>query len=311
MENSVKLYTTSTAVNLGEKIAAVLGLPLHCVQSEKFSDGEMSVRFNESVRGQMVFLIAKVNMPYEHFFEMLMTVDAARRSSAKEVVLILPYLPHSRQERRDGQRTSISSRMVADIIQLMGADRIITLDLHTNAIEGFYKIPLDPLSSLRLFVDHIKNSRFEHLCLCSPDFGGIKRIREYKKHLDAEMVVIHKERLKANQIAHMEIIGEVKGRNIIIVDDLVDTAGTLCKAADILMEHGASSVSAYCTHGILSGPALQNIQNSSLKKLCISDTVIEKIDHPKIEIVSCADLLARAIEHLISNKSLSTLDKVV
>lgn len=307
MENSIKIYATPSAVSLGKKIAAQLQLPLHQVHTEKFSDGELFVRFNESVRGQTVFLISKVNMPYENFFEMLMTVDAARRSSAREVVLVIPYLPHSRQERRDGQRTSISSRMVADIIQLMGADRIITLDLHTNAIEGFYKVPLDPLSSLRLFVDHIRDCKREHLCLCSPDFGGIKRIKQYKKHLDSEMVVINKERLKANQVAHMEIIGDVKGRNVIIIDDLVDTAGTLCKAADLLMEHGAESVCAYCTHGILSGSALKNLEQSRIEKLYISDTVVEELDHPKIEIVSCAELLAKAMENLINNKSLSQI----
>jgi ribose-phosphate pyrophosphokinase len=307
MENSIKIYATPSAVSLGTKIAAHLQLPLHQVHTEKFSDGELFVRFNESVRGQTVFLISKVNMPYENFFEMLMTVDAARRSSAREVVLVIPYLPHSRQERRDGQRTSISSRMVADIIQLMGADRIITLDLHTNAIEGFYKVPLDPLSSLRLFVDHIRDCKREHLCLCSPDFGGIKRIKQYKKHLESEMVVINKERLKANQVAHMEIIGDVKGRNVIIIDDLVDTAGTLCKAADLLMEHGAESVCAYCTHGILSGSALNNLEQSRIEKLYISDTVLEELDHPKIEIVSCAELLAKAMENLINNKSLSQI----
>ncbi|SKC60810.1 ribose-phosphate diphosphokinase [Ohtaekwangia koreensis] len=307
MENAIKIYATSTAVTLGTKIAKYLQLPLHSVHTEKFSDGELFVRFNESVRGQTVFLISKVNMPYENFFEMLMTVDAARRSSAKEVVLVIPYLPHSRQERRDGQRTSISSRMVADIIQLMGADRIITLDLHTNAIEGFYKVPLDPMSSLRLFVDHIRDCKREHLCLCSPDFGGIKRIKQYKKHLDCEMVVINKERLKANQVAHMEIIGDVKGRNVIIIDDLVDTAGTLCKAADLLMEHGAESVCAYCTHGILSGSALANLEQSKIDKLYISDTVVEELSHPKIEIVSCAELLGKAMENLINNKSLSQI----
>ena len=307
MENSIKIYATPSAVSLGKKIAAHLQLPLHQVHTEKFSDGELFVRFNESVRGQTVFLVSKVNMPYENFFEMLMTVDAARRSSAREVVLVIPYLPHSRQERRDGQRTSISSRMVADIIQLMGADRIITLDLHTNAIEGFYKVPLDPLSSLRLFVDHIRDCKRDHLCLCSPDFGGIKRIKQYKKHLESEMVVINKERLKANQVAHMEIIGDVKGRNVIIIDDLVDTAGTLCKAADLLMEHGAESVCAYCTHGILSGSALQNLEQSRIEKLYISDTVVEELDHPKIEIVSCAELLAKAMESLINNKSLSQI----
>src|SRR6187402_841850 len=183
MENNVKIYATSTAKNLATAIADQLKQPLYHTQVEKFSDGELFVRFNESIRGQVVFLISKVNMPYENFFELLLTVDAARRSSAKEVILVIPFLPHSRQERRDGQRTSISSRIVADMIQLMGADRMITLDLHTNAIEGFYKIPLDPLSSLRLFVDHIQNLNLPDLCLCSPDFGGIKRIKQYKKHL--------------------------------------------------------------------------------------------------------------------------------
>jgi ribose-phosphate pyrophosphokinase len=155
----------------------------------------------------------------------------------------------------------------------MGADRIITLDLHTNAIEGFYKIPLDPLSSLRLFIESIQASKTENLCLCSPDFGGIKRLKAFKKHIDADMAVINKERLKPNQVAHMEIIGDVKGKNVIIIDDLVDTAGTLCKAADLLMEEGAASVQAYCTHGVLSGNALENIRKSQIKHICISDTV--------------------------------------
>jgi ribose-phosphate pyrophosphokinase len=303
--DATKLYATPSAKALATRIAAHLRVPLGEVYCEKFSDGELFVRFNESVRGQTVFLISKINMPYEHFFEMLMTVDAARRSSAREVVLIIPYLPHSRQERRDGQRTSISSRMVADIIQLMGADRIITLDLHTNAIEGFYKIPLDPLSSMRLFVDHINGLGLENLCLCSPDFGGIKRIKQYKKFVHADMAVIHKERLKANQVAHMEVIGEVKGKHIVIIDDMVDTAGTLCTAANVLMGQGAASVRAYCTHGILSGDALINITNSSLEKLCITDTVIESVDNPKIGIVSCAELLAKAIQNLVSSQSLS------
>jgi len=307
MDHPIKLYATSTAVKLAEKMAAHLKLPLNLIQTEKFSDGELFVRFNESVRGQTVFLVAKAHMPYENFFEMLLTIDAARRSSAHEIVLIIPFLPHSRQERRDGQRTSISSRMVADIIQLMGADRIITLDLHTNAIEGFYKVPLDPLSSLRLFVDHIRNCGREHLCLCSPDFGGIKRIKQYKKHLDADIVVINKERLKPNQVAHMEIIGDVRDKNVIIIDDLVDTAGTLCKAADLLLESGARTVCAYCTHGVLSGAALQNLERSGIEKLYISDSVVETIDHPKIEIVSCSELLARAVDNFINKKSLSDI----
>jgi ribose-phosphate pyrophosphokinase len=307
MENKIKLYATSTAWQLGEKIASCLDQPLMKIHTERFSDGELFVRFNESVRGQTVFLLARINMPYENFFEMLMTLDAARRSSAKEIILVVPYLPHSRQERRDGQRTSISSRMVADIIQLMGADRIITLDLHTNAIEGFYKVPLDPMSTHRLFIEHIRASVPHDLCLCSPDFGGIKRIKQYKKQLDGDLVVINKERLKPNQVAHMEIIGDVHGKNVVIVDDLVDTAGTLCKAADLLMEQGAKSVRAYCTHGVLSGPALENISKSQIQKLYITDTVVESITHEKIEVISCAELLAKAMLHLVNNKSLSEI----
>jgi ribose-phosphate pyrophosphokinase len=307
MENGIKLYATAAGKNLGEAISKKLGLPVHSTYVEKFSDGELFVRFDESVRGQVVFLIAKVHMPYENFFEMLMTVDAARRSSAKEVILVVPYLPHSRQERRDNQRTSISSRMVADMIQMMGADRMITLDLHTNAIEGFYKVPVDPLSSLKLFISHIQQSAIDELCLCSPDFGGIKRIKQYKKNLSADMVVLNKERLKPNAVSSMEIIGDAQDKNVIIIDDLVDTAGTLCKAADLLIENGARSVMAYCTHGVLSGPALNNLTNSRIKKLLISDTVVEKVEHPKIEIVSCAPVFATAIENIISNRSLSHL----
>ncbi|NOT75067.1 MAG: ribose-phosphate diphosphokinase [Cyclobacteriaceae bacterium] len=307
MENIVKLYATSTAGKLGEAIAKQLGYPLHTTQVEKFSDGELFVKFNESIRGNVIFLIGKVNMPYEHFFELLMTIDAARRSSAKEVILVIPYLPHSRQERRDGQRTAISSRMVADMIQMMGADRLITLDLHTNAIEGFYKIPVDPLSSLKLFLEHIEQSKIKNLCLCSPDFGGIKRVKQYKKNLDADMVVINKERLTANAVAKMEIIGDVTNKNVIIIDDLVDTAGTLCKAADLLIERGAKSVRAYCTHGVLSDPAIQNLTNCKIEKLFISDTVMESVDNPKIEVITCAPVLATAIENIISNKSLSQL----
>lgn len=307
METNIKLYATSAAFGLGEEVANQLGQGVQRIHAEKFSDGELFVRFNESVRGQTLFIISKINMPYENLFELMLAVDAARRSSAKEVVLVIPYLPHSRQERRDGQRTSIASRIIADMIQLMGADRIITLDLHTNAIEGFYKIPLDPLSSHRLFVESIKSSNLENLCLCSPDFGGIKRLKVYKQFIDADIAVINKERMKPNQVTHMEIIGDVKDKNVVIIDDLVDTAGTLCKAADLLMEEGAASVQAYCTHGVLSGNAISNIQRSQLKSICISNTVRDDIKDSKIKIVSCAPLLAKAIENLIRNKSLSEL----
>ncbi|HZY80401.1 MAG TPA: ribose-phosphate diphosphokinase [Cyclobacteriaceae bacterium] len=305
--NSIKLFATSTAVSIGEKIAQQLNYKLCKTVVERFSDGELFVKFDESVRGQVIFLVAKIQMPYENFFELLMTIDAAKRSSAREVILVIPYLPHSRQERREGVRTAISARMVADMIQLMGADRVITLDLHTNAIEGFYKIPLDPLSSMKLFLDHIRKLQLPDLCLCSPDFGGIKRIKQYRKNLDSEMVVINKERLKANAVESMEIIGDVNGRNVIIIDDLVDTAGTLCAAADLLVARGAKSVRAYCTHGVLSDNAIANLERSKIEKLYISDTVLETITHSKVEVVSCTPILAGAVENVMLNKSLSGL----
>lgn len=302
-------YATSTARELGQKIASLLNLPLNVLHTEKFSDGELFVRYNESVRGQTLFLLARIQMPYENFFELLLAVDAARRSSVREVVIVIPYMPHSRQERRDTQRTAVSARMVADMLQLMGADRIITLDLHTNAIEGFYKIPLDPLSSLRLFAEQIKSRNLNRLCLCSPDFGGIKRMKQYKHYFpDAELVVINKERLKPNQVAHMEIIGDVAGRDIVMVDDIVDTAGTLCKAADLLISMGALSVQAFCTHGVLSGSALESIRNSSLTCLTISDSIPDTLAADKLEVVTTAPLFARAIEILMTNGSLSQLN---
>lgn len=308
MENGFKLYSTATACGLATQIATELSTTLHAIHTDRFSDGELFVRYNESIRGQVIFLIAKVHMPYEHLMEMMLAIDAARRSSAREVNVVIPYLAHSRQERRDGERTAVSARMVADMIQMVGADRVITLDLHNNAIEGFYKIPLDALSSVRLFVSHIESLKLADLCLCSPDFGGIKRVKNYKRYFEtADIAVINKERLKANQVSHMEIIGDVSGKNVILIDDMIDTAGTLCKAADLILSKGAKSVRAYCTHGILSDEALERINNSGLTKVFIADTVTEKVESDKVEVIASAPLLARAIKILINNRSLREL----
>ncbi len=305
MENGFKLYCTPTSQGLAKRIADELSTDLHMIHTERFADGELFVRYNESIRGQVIFLIAKVHMPYEHLMEMMLAIDAARRSSAREVNVVIPYLAHSRQERRDGERTAVSARMVADMVQMVGANRVITLDLHNNAIEGFYKIPLDAISSLRLFVDHIQSLQLDHLCLCSPDFGGIKRIKNYKKYFEsADIAVINKERLKANQVSHMEIIGDVKGRNVILIDDMIDTAGTLCTAADLILEQGALSVRAYCTHGILSGEALSRIEKSGLTNVFIADTVREEVSSGKVQVIPSAPLLARAIQVLMNNQSL-------
>ena len=304
-----KIFATSNSQELGQEIADILQLPLGALHSQKFSDGEVFVRFDESIRGRTVFIVAQVGMPYENLFELFMCIDAARRASAKEIICITPYLPHSRQERKDAERTSISSRVVADFLQQSGADRVMTIDLHTSSIEGFFKIPVDHLDTSNLFTKHIKNLNLDNMCLCSPDFGGLKRIKKYKKQLDCEMAVIHKERLIPNQVSSMEIIGEVTGKNVVIIDDMIDTAGTLCKAAELIMEKGALSVRAYCTHGLLSGTAVQRIEDSALSRVYIADTIRYTGNSQKIESIGCARILATAIDNLIHNKSIKEMNE--
>jgi ribose-phosphate pyrophosphokinase len=308
MEKDYLIYTTPKSKEFSQAIANYLNCDLGVIYSERFSDGEVFVRFDETIREKTIFIISRINLPYENVFEFFLTIDAAKRSSAKEVVCVIPYLPHSRQERRDGERTSVASRMLADIIQLAGADRLITLEMHTNAIEGFYKVPVDHLQTTPIFGSHIKALNLPDLCLCSPDFGGLKRIKQYKKHLESELAVIHKERLRPNQVSFMEIIGDVHGKNVIIIDDMIDTAGTLCKAAEIIMDHGAKSVRAYCTHGLLTGDALERIEGSPLESVCITDTIDKEINSSKIKIVTCTTILAKAIENILTNKSISQLN---
>ena len=310
MESNYKIFATSNAQKIGTDIANQLGVSLGKLHCQKFSDGEVFVRYDESIRGRTVFIVAQVNMPYSNLFELFMSVDAARRASAKEIICIAPYLPHSRQERKDAERTSISSRVVAEFLQLSGADRLMTIDLHTSSIEGFFNIPVDHLDTSILFSNHIKSLALENLSLCSPDFGGLKRIKKYKKILDCEMAVIHKERLIPNQVASMEIIGDVKDKDVVIIDDMIDTAGTLCKAAELIIEKGARTVRAYCTHGLLSGPAVERIENSALTCVYIADTINgEALTSNKIQSIGCSKIIAKAIDNLLQNKSIKDLNE--
>jgi len=310
MENNYKIFATRNAQTLGSEIAKQFNTELGALHCQSFSDGEVFVRFDESIRGKTIFIIAQVNMPYSNLFELFMTVDAARRASAKEIICVTPYLPHSRQERKDAERTSISSRVVAEFLQLSGADRLMTIDLHTSSIEGFFNIPVDHLDTSRLFSKHIKDLQLDNLCLCSPDFGGLKRIKKYKKLLDCEMAVIHKERLIPNQVANMEIIGDVDGKDVVIIDDMIDTAGTLCKAAELIISKGAKSVRAYCTHGLLSGPAVDRIEQSPLNCVYIADTINgEAKKSNKIQPIACHSIIAKAIDNLLQNKSIKDLNE--
>lgn len=311
MSAHYKIFATSNARDLGEAIASGLGVELGAYTASRFSDGELMCQFDESIRGETVLLIARGNMPYENLFEISLAIDAANRASAKEVICVIPYLPHSRQERKDHNRAPIAARVVADFLEGAGADRIITLDLHNTAIEGFYKIPVDNLDPSALFLPMIREKMSsEDLCLCSPDFGGLTRIRKYKKVLESSMAVIHKERLSPNQVAHMEVIGDVSGKSVVLIDDMVDTAGTLCKAAQLLMDEGAASVSAFATHGLLSGNAIERLENSPISKLYITDTIQQKGKSAKIEVLSCTGLLNKAIDRLVENKSLKAISAI-
>jgi len=303
-----KIFSLSGSLDYSDKIAEACKLNLGQIDTQTFSDGEINVVFDESIRGEIVVLVAQAQLPYHNLFELFIAIDAARRASAKEIICVIPYLPHSRQERKDDTRSAISSRLIADFLEHAGADRVITLDMHSTAIMGFYKIPIDHLSMHNIYIDHIKKEfDLNNLCLCSPDFGGLKRIKAYKSVLHCDMAVIHKERLSPNQINSMEIIGDVQGKDVVIVDDMIDTGGTLCKASEILKQKGAKSVNAYCTHGVLSGDAFENIQNSGIDLLYISDTIPQKSLPTNIKVVSSIDLVSKAIQLIIGGKSLKEL----
>jgi ribose-phosphate pyrophosphokinase len=303
-----KIFSLSGSKDYSRKIADACKQPIGQMDTQTFSDGEINVVFDESIRGEIVVLVAQAQLPYHNLFELFVAIDAARRASAKEIICVIPYLPHSRQERKDDARSAISARLIADFLEHAGADRVTTLDLHSTAIMGFYKIPIDHLSMHNIYIDHIKKEfELNNLCLCSPDFGGLKRIKAYKSVLHCDMAVIHKERLSPNQVNSMEIIGDVHGKDVVIVDDMIDTGGTLCKASEILKQKGARSVNAYCTHGVLSGDAFNNIQNSGIDHLYISDTIPQNNLPAKIKVVSSIDLVSKAIQYIISGKSLKEL----
>lgn len=306
-----KLFATSNSVALGNAIAKELGTELGKLHCTTFSDGEVFTRFDETIRGETVILVAQINLPYQHLFEFFTAADAARRSSAAEIMAVIPYLPHSRQERRDGLRTAVTSRLLADFIEHSGINRMITMDMHSTAIEGFFKIPIDHLQMSPAFLNDIRE-RFDmnSLLVCSPDFGGLKRIRAYKQALDCEMAVIHKERLKPNQVDNMEIIGTPEDKDVVLVDDMIDTGGTLCKAAELLMEKGARSVTAYCTHGVLSGNAREQIQHSALKELVITNSIPGNLSNGKIRVLPCESVLAKALDTLLHNRSIAQLNKI-
>ncbi len=306
---NLKIFAASNSEYLGKEIAKVLGVELGKKERMQFSDREIWVKYNENIRGRDVFIIQSTNPPAENFMELLIMLDAAKRSSASRVNAVIPYFGYARQDRKDQPRVSITARLMANLLERAGADRVITMDLHASQIQGFFDIPVDHLYGSAVLLKHLQEMNLENLAVASPDVGGIKMARAYAKRLNAELVVIDKRRPKQNEAEVMNIIGEVNGKNVLIIDDMIDTAGTFCNAIYALKAKGAQKIYGACTHPILSGEAITRISEAPIEKLLVSNSVnvpIEKrID--KIEIKSSASLFAEAIIRTNLNESISSL----
>lgn len=301
-----KIFACTQSVELGRKIAASYGADLGNIQFSRYSDGEFQPSFEESIRGARIFIIGSTNPSSENLMEMLLMLDAAKRASARHITAVMPYFGWARQDRKDKPRVPIAAKLVAKMLETAGATRIITMDLHADQIQGFFEKPVDHLFASTLFLPYLRNLNLDNLCIASPDMGGSKRAYAYSKALECDVVICYKQRAKANTISHMELIGDVTGKNVVLVDDMVDTAGTLTKAADLMMERGAESVRAVTTHGLLSGNAYEKIEKSKLTELIITDSI--PIDHNqnKIKVLSCADLFADVMHRVHHNTSISS-----
>lgn len=306
MSTGIKIFAGRVSTKLAEQIATKFGTALGDVKVVEFSDGEFQPSFEETVRGQDVFIIQSTMPPTENLFELLLMVDAAKRASARKIIAVIPYFGFARQDRKDKPRVAIGAKLVANMLQAAGVHRVMTMDLHADQIQGFFEVPVDHLFASTLFFNEMKALDNGNLIMAAPDAGGAKRANAYAKKLDTGLAICHKHRKKANEVAEMTVIGEVAGKDVILVDDMCDTAGTLTKAAELFMEKGAKSVRAFCTHAVLSGPAYERINNSMLTELIVTDTIPLKEKSDKIRVVSVADLFADVINRLVHNESIST-----
>ncbi|GGH14511.1 ribose-phosphate pyrophosphokinase [Mucilaginibacter phyllosphaerae] len=308
--NTVKLFAGSGSKELSQHIATSYGQQLGDVVLSRFSDGEFQPHFNESIRGCDVFLIQSTHQPTDNLMELLMMIDAARRASAHYIIAVIPYFGLARQDRKDKPRVAIGSKLVANLLVAAGINRIMTMDLHAAQIQAFFDVPVDHLDASIIFVPYIKSLGLGNLTIASPDMGGSYRARSFAKFFNAEVVICDKRRKRANEIESMTIIGDVTDQDIVLIDDICDTAGTLAKAAGLIMERGARSVRAVCTHPVLSGKAYETIENSALTELIVTDTIPLKQASPKIKVLTTADLFAKAISNVNEHGSISQLFKV-
>lgn len=304
---TVKIFSGNATRELAEKIAHHYGKPLGEVEIEKFNDGEISPHFNESVRGCDVFLVQSTFAPTDNLMELLLLIDAARRASAKYVTAVVPYFGYARQDRKDKPRVAIGAKLIANLFSAAGADRLMTCDLHAGQIQGFFDFPVDHFSGSIIFVPYLSKLTTENLIFASPDVGGVKRTRNFAQYFQTDMVVCDKERKRSNQVESMQVIGDVQGKDVVLVDDLVDTAGTLCKAARILKEKGANTVRAISTHAVLSGNAYENIEQSELEELIVTDSIPLRKQCSKIKVLTVAELFAGGISKIHKHESISPL----
>ena len=301
-----KIFACTNSMVLAEKITKSFGTKLGNIIISKYSDGEFQPSYEESIRGTRIFIIGSTNPSSENLMELLLMIDAAKRASARHITAVIPYFGWARQDRKDKPRVPIAAKMIAGMIESAGATRVMTMDLHADQIQGFFQIPVDHLYASTIFMPYIENLKLDNLCIASPDMGGSKRAYAYAKALNSDVVVCYKQRKKANVISHMELIGDVIDKNVVLIDDMVDTAGTLARAGDLITERGAKSVRAVCTHAVLSGNAYEKIEKSKLLELIVTDTVPKIKSNSKIKVLSCADLFADVMHNVHNNESISS-----
>ncbi|MEC7945808.1 MAG: ribose-phosphate pyrophosphokinase [Bacteroidota bacterium] len=305
MAHRVKILACSASDKLANEIADCYGLQIAKFEKQGFSDGEFQISINETVRGCDVFIIQSTIPPSDNLMEMLLMIDAAKRASAHKIIAVIPYFGWARQDRKDKPRVAIGAKLVANMLVSAGVNRVMTMDLHADQIQGFFEVPVDHLFASTLFAPYLKSKKTDKLIIAAPDAGGSKRANAYAKFLDVDLALCYKQRKKANKIESMTIIGDVEGKDVVIIDDMIDTAGTLTMSAQLFMDHGAKSVSACCTHALLSGPAHERIENSVLKELVVTNTIPLKRKNKKIKVLSVANLFSDVMEQHVNLKSIS------
>ena len=305
MNRAVKFFAGSNTKDLASKIANAFGSEISKSSIIEFSDGEFEPSFDETVRGSDVYLIQSTTPPSDNLFELLLMIDAAKRASASNIIAVMPYFGYARQDKKGKPRVPIGAKLVANLLSASGVNRIMTIDLHADQIQGFFEVPVDHLYASELFIEDIQKLNLDNLIIASPDMGGSKRANVYAKLLNSGVVICYKERAKANEIGEMKVLGNVRGKDVVIIDDMVDTAGTLSKDADLMIESGALSVRAYCTHGVLSGEAYSRLDKSKITELVITDTIPRIKSSSKVREISVASFLAKTIKAVVANESIS------